>query len=126
MNTRQLVTRLGLVLLLVPGVLRADDAEDRAVRAVEKLGGSVFRDDKAPGKPVVAVSLMHMRGEPKMAGDADLKDLAALTHLKKLILWGTDVTDAGLKHLVSFQQLQMLSLRGTNITDAGVKQLGSV
>jgi len=32
---------------------RADDAEDKAVELVRKLGGSVTRADKQPGKPVV-------------------------------------------------------------------------
>ena len=32
---------------------RADDAEDKAVAFVEKLGGEVTRDEKLPGKPVI-------------------------------------------------------------------------
>src|SRR5205814_4627388 len=47
---------------------RADEAS--AVKAVEKLGGKITRDDKLPGKPVIGVNLT-----------------------------GTKVTDAGLKEL---------------------------
>ena len=49
----------GTVLLLVLTAvdLRADEAEEKAVKAIEKLGGKVRRDEKADGKPVVAVDL---------------------------------------------------------------------
>ncbi|QJW98738.1 hypothetical protein [Frigoriglobus tundricola] len=42
--------------------LRADDAEDRAVALVTKLGGKVTREAKAPGKPVTAVDRIHDPG----------------------------------------------------------------
>src|SRR5437588_2502822 len=60
---------LGLALLF-GGVAAAGEAEDKAIAFVKGLQGSVGRDDKAPGKPVVSVYLR-----------------------------ATDVTDAGLKHL---------------------------
>ena len=43
--------RVGAVFVF--GGARADDAEDKAVAFVEKLGGAVARDEKAPGKPVI-------------------------------------------------------------------------
>lgn len=49
---------------------RADDAEDKAVALVEKLGGTVSRDQKAPGKPVVAVDLSGRK-----VTDAGVKEL---------------------------------------------------
>ncbi|MFM8273474.1 MAG: hypothetical protein ACKODX_14265 [Gemmata sp.] len=48
---------LSWVVLGSPAAGRADDAEDRAVETVKKLGGGVSRDEKSPGKPVVAVML---------------------------------------------------------------------
>src|SRR5208282_1519926 len=42
-------------LVLTGSGLRADEAEDRAVRAVEKLGGKVTRDEKVEAKPVIRV-----------------------------------------------------------------------
>ena len=46
------------------------DAEAKAVAAVERLGGTVTRDEERPGKPVVEVHLGFSN-----AADADLKDL---------------------------------------------------
>ena len=60
--------------------LRADDAEDKAVQMVEKLGGKVTRDSKGEGKPVRVVSLTET------ATDAELKELAACKTLQALDL----------------------------------------
>ena len=73
---------------------RADDAEDKAVAFVEKLGGKVTRDEKAPGKPVITVSLNDTK-----VTDAGLKELATLKNLTTLDLGFTKVTDAGVKEL---------------------------
>src|SRR5262245_32041096 len=81
---------LGLLALVVTG--RADEAA--AVKAIEKLGGKVTRDDKLPGKPVVAVDL-----------------------------GGTTVTDAGLKELKELKTLQSLEIGSTQVTDTGLKEL---
>src|ERR1700693_823732 len=103
-KTQWLALGLG-VLLVTSGVLRADNAEDRnkvedrrvevppalaeerALLAVEKLGGKVSkvsRDEVTPGKPVVRVCLSgaHLT-------DTDLKKLAALEKLQALGLYGT-------------------------------------
>src|SRR5215207_3714437 len=72
------------------GVGGADEAEDKAAAVVQKLGGVVIRDDRAPGKPVVMVNL----GSAKIS-DVGLKELAPLKSLTKLILASTPVTDAG-------------------------------
>ena len=74
--------------------VRADEAEDKAVAFMKKIGGKVIRDEKAPGKPVVTVDLL-----------------------------GTQLTDAGLKELVAFKNLTTLHLAGTKVGDAGVKEL---
>ena len=72
----------------------ADDAEDKAVAFVEKLGGTVTRDDKAPSKPIIGVQLSNT-----YVTDAGLKELAPLKNLTWLSLGGTKVTDEGLKEL---------------------------
>jgi len=77
-----------------PVASRADDAEDKAVAFVEKVGGKVTRDEKMPGKPVVTLSLNDRR-----ITDAGLKELAPLTNLTELNLFGTKVTDAGVREL---------------------------
>ena len=71
-----------VALLLVVGLpLRADEAEDRAVKAVQKLGGRIVRDEKADGKPIITVDLIL-----KKVTAADLKELAPLTGLRHLDL----------------------------------------
>jgi hypothetical protein len=65
------------LLLLSAAPLFADDPEGEAVRAVEKIGGVVIRDDKAPGSPVVEVQFKS----PKVT-DADLGTLSGLPDCK--------------------------------------------
>ena len=93
--------RLLAIVLAVSGLglgspARADDAEDKAVAFVEKLSGTVTRDEKAPGKPVIAVDL---RG--RKLTDAGLKELTNLKNLTTLNLAGTQVTDVGLRELTA-------------------------
>jgi hypothetical protein len=80
-----------------------DVIEERAVQAIQRLGGKVIRDEKAPGKPVIAVFLRT----PAMT-DAGLKELAELKQLRELDLTGSRVTAQGLKELAGLQQLQTL------------------
>jgi internalin A len=120
-------TRLALsaacLLLAAAAPLFADDAEDKAVQAVEKLGGKVVRDDKDPTKPVVEVDLF-LRDKPSEMTDAGLKELAALKGLQKLKLGPAMVTDAGLKELAGLKALKSLDLSDCKgVTDVGVKDL---
>jgi internalin A len=111
-----------VALLLAAAPLYADDAEDAAVKAVEKLGGKATRDEGDPAHPVVAVNLA---GVP--VGDGDLKSVAALTRLKTLDLSVClAVTDAGLKHLTGLKRLEVLNLGYSGVTDAGVKRLAAL
>ena len=98
--------------------VRADDAEDKAVAFVKKLGGEVTRDEKAPGKPVTSLRLRFTQ-----VTDAGLKELSALKNLTNLHLGGTQVTDAGLKELSALTNLIELYLSGTKVTDAGIREL---
>ena len=95
-TTRQRMAGMALVLVLLIGSgVRADEAEEKGVKAIEALGGTVIRNEEADGKPVVAVLLSH-----------------------------TQVTDAGLKELAPLTELQALHLRRTQVTNAGLKELG--
>ena len=94
------------------------DAEAKAVAAVERLGGTVTRDEERPGKPVVEVHLGFSQ-----AADADLKELASLKRLRVLALSFTPVTDAGLKDLAALPGLRKLYLNDTGVTDAGMKDV---
>jgi len=144
--TNRLHVLAGCVLLLAAAPLLADEAEDQAVKAVEKLGGKVKRDDKDPAKPVVGVGLSGAKvtdaGLKELSAlkelkeldlhacpgvtDAGLKNLVGLKELKTLYVGGTKVTDAGLKNLATLKGLQMLELDGTGVTDAGLKDLATL
>src|SRR5947209_18556338 len=93
------------------GQVRADDAEDKAVATVERLGGQVLRNETKPGKPVRQVTLSG-----KEVTDADLKDLAGFKELEWLTLKNTQVTNASLTPVAPFKQLAALTLLGTQDT----------
>src|SRR5262249_20764490 len=95
---------------------RADEAA--AVKAIEKLGGSVGVDESRAGKPVVTVGL----GRSAVA-DAALAHVAKLGTLRSLYLDESKVTDAGLDRVKGLKQLEDLGLDDTNVTDAGLKAL---
>jgi hypothetical protein len=123
-TTHWSLTGAVLLLALVPwmtGCGRADEAEDKAAKAIEKLGGRIIRDDKAKGKPIVSVYLV---GGP--VTDAGLKHLAGLKQLQLLVLSFTQVTDAGLKHLAGLKQLHGLYVGSTKVTDAGLEHLAGL
>lgn len=108
-----------LVVLIASSGVWADDAEDKALKFVEKFDGRVTRDEKVPGKPVVTVSLNFAK-----LTDADLKELAAFKSLKTLRLVSVQtLTDAGLKELAALTTLTELDLTRTKVTDAGLKEL---
>src|SRR3954451_8388335 len=44
-----------VLLLLLAGFSRAEDADAQAMKAVERLGGKAIRDNDLEGKPVIAV-----------------------------------------------------------------------
>lgn len=100
---------------------RADEAEEKAIAFVKKLGGTLTRDDKAPRKPVVTVDLRNHTA----VTDAGVKELAALKGLTTLDLtYCRQVTDAGVKELAALKGLTTLNLFGCQkVTDAGVKEL---
>ena len=92
--------------------------EEKAVQAIEVLGGLVTRDETLPGRPVVEVDLSRTP-----ITDASLEQLKELKDLRELRLSETPITDAGLKNLKEFKGLEYLDLTGTPITDAGLKDL---
>ncbi len=114
---------IGAVMLLacLSGAARADEAS--AVKAVEKLGGKVTRDDKLPGKPVIGVNFFNFHGSDAGLKNAGLKELKDLKQLTTLYLNSTQVTNEGLKELKHLEKLTTLSLGVTQVTDAGLKEL---
>jgi len=108
-----------LLSLLATAPVRGDEAEEKAVKAVEKLGGKVKRDDKADGKPVVSVDFAGNG----LVTDAAMKNVKGLKNLRELNLSGTKITDTGLEELKELKNLRELILDGTRVTDAGVEDL---
>ncbi len=113
---RTVLVGAAMLLACLSGSARADEAS--AVKAVENLGGKVYRDDKLPGKPVIGVHLHEV-----FVTDAALKELADLKQLTWLSLTVTRVTGAGLKELADHKQLTSLYLGGARYTDAILKEL---
>lgn len=97
----------------------AQDNENTAAAALEKLGAWIGRDEKQPGKPVVEVRLVGT----KQVKDADLRHLNNFTSLQRLYLNDNQVTDAGLENIQNLRSLQVLQLSHMQITDAGLKHL---
>jgi internalin A len=104
-----------------PTVARVDEAEDRSVAFVKKLGGRVYRADYKPGRPVIGVDLVQSK-----ITDAGLGQLAGLRELTKLQLHNTSIGDTGLQELAVFKQLQELTLDGTKISPAGLRALAGL
>ena len=108
-----------------PALTTESNAEQaKAIAEIEKLGGSVTRDEKDPGKPVIGVYLtMGLRTGTSKVSDDDLACLKGLTQLRLLWLTGTNVTGSGLAYLKDLTRLQDLDLRYTPLTDAGLEHL---
>lgn len=107
-----------LVACLASNGARADEAEDKAVKVVKDAGGTVTRDMKRPGQPVVEVKLAHQKLTP-----ATLKSLAAFPRLTDLNLGESSVTVAGMKELAAVKTLTDINLAATDLTDDGLKEL---
>jgi len=106
------------------GPVKQREGPADAVAEIRKLGGQVTVDEKAFGKPIIAVNLSDVA-----ITDAALVDLDGLPHLQKLDIGQTrkrdhkTVTDAGLTHVEGLKELRRLSLKNTDVTDAGLERL---
>ena len=113
----------------------------RAVEAIEKLGGYVFYDELPPARsPVMrlilgdesfgnvnGVDFNPLKTENRRITDADLRQLKAFPRLNHLVLKNCrQVTDAGLGELSGLANLQYLYLNDTPITDAGLVHIASL
>ena len=104
-----------LAAMFLVGFLAADEAEDKAIVAINKLGG------KTKGMPVTEVRLVGTK-----ITDAELEDLAAFKQLHKLWLQDTQGTDVGLMYLPPLQQLKELYAHGTKVTDDFMEHLAAL
>src|SRR5262249_20485489 len=89
------------------------DHTTRTIRALEKIGAKVTRDDQRPNEPVIG-------GDLRAAQVTD-EDLAAvlceLTQLRDLDLSCTSVSDSGLKDIRELKHLRSLDLCCTRVSD---------
>lgn len=116
-------TRTALVVsLALTGPLAAQPpvkpAEDPAAAALNRLGGAVTRDAKAPGNPVVGVRLFK-----DDVTDDDLKDLAQFPQLRSLKISSKPFTGTGFAALAKIP-LEELDLEFSwAITGDGLKEI---
>jgi hypothetical protein len=121
--------RLGVMALVIassiaPAGCTTDpqaEAQDQALAAIQRLGGTFDRDLQLDGEPVVKVDLSG-----RAAGDANLESLKGLPRLNALILRGTAVTDAGMAVLKDTGKLRSLDLDDCRVTDAGIAHLSTL
>jgi hypothetical protein len=107
------MTTAALALVLM---LPAADTPDAQVEALARTrGGTVVRDEKAPGRPITNVILVGAKLK-----DADLAPLAGITTLEAVSLgYNPDLTDAGLKELTALKGVEKILLENAKVTDAG-------
>jgi internalin A len=97
-----------------------DEAEDRLTSTIEKLGGTIGRDETKPGKPVTAVSFDFNN---KKVSDDFLKELNGLLSLKSLSIPCDQISDVGMKYIKEMTTLEMLDIQSKLITERGVADL---
>ena len=138
-----------LLVLMSPTPLKADDAEDAALKLVKDIGGHVVRWRKGTTYQVVEVNLTgcivtpgtlrqlnafpHLEGlsiggedflfDTRFVTAKEIKEIQELKNLRTLILIGGEITDTEVKELRELKQLQTLELRRTTVTDEGAKEL---
>ncbi len=100
---------------------RVDPEVAEAIAAIERLGGTVKRDDRRQGRPVVEVSLGGTR-----VTDGDLAYLARFPELETVALFDSKVGDEGLARLKDCTELRTLYLGRTKISDEGLAQLAGM
>jgi hypothetical protein len=106
-----------------------------AIRAVERLGGTVISEPVPPAwlprwcRDRLARSLVSVWSidlADSSTTDADLACVAPLSGLHILNLDGTPTTDAGIARLEACRELQHLNLSRTRITDAGLDSISGM
>src|SRR5262245_30214514 len=96
-----------------PAVRAADTEEQRAVAAIEALGGKFEVDRKVAARPVEIVYLQGGR-----VTDEALRLLRHLPGVNRVSLTDARVTDEGLRLLGQMPGLESLYLGNTLVTDA--------
>lgn len=95
--------------------------KDRAEEQLAKLNGKVVRDKKQPDSPVVEIRLFSDK-----VTDADLKELASFTKLRRLELSAPEVTGTGFGELADLPLEELHIMFAKGITDAGLKEIAKI
>ena len=98
-----------------------DPVRDRIVALVGRLGGEVKFDEKATGRPIVAIRLVTTR-----VTDDQLGDLRGLSSLLTLDLTQTRISDAGLARLQGHEGLRSLIAYDTRVSDRGLEHIATL
>jgi hypothetical protein len=96
-------------------------ADDTAIaQQLETLGGKVTQKDGT-------VSQVEFKDCSKI-GDAELRAIGQLSHLKNLVLFGKcqGLNDTTVTHLAGLKELEMLGTEGAMLSDAGLKKLAAL
>src|SRR5262249_40433121 len=88
----------------LPAEAKRPAAEQKAIEALQAVGGRIITDKTQPGEPVVGVYLLS-----RQATEGDLKHLKEFKGLKTLVLPG--ITDAAMKELRGLKGLEYLRAR---------------
>ncbi len=114
-------SRAAAVLAVSFFLTRGVYADDAAVaKQLEAIGGKVTQRDGV-------VSQVEFRDCTKI-GDAELRAIGQLSHLKSLTLYGKlhGLNDSTVGHLKGLQELESLSTDGAQLSDAGLAQLAAL
>ena len=117
-------------------------SESAAIATVERLGGTLRRDENRPGNPVVGVFLRETQavdgdleplqafrelqtldvGQTRITGTG-FRHLRTLAKLEHLAAFGAPINDEALAHITTLESLKLLNLGGTRVTDEGLPPL---
>ena len=112
------VAVLAVLLAWIGYEVRQRLLERRIVAICVQLGASISYTGKEGGK----VTGLHFSDYSDLS-DEHLKQLAGLTHLRKLNLNTSKVTGSGLAALADFRALRELHVNGDQLTDDGIRHL---
>jgi hypothetical protein len=87
---------------------------EQVVELIREKGGLIEFDAGVP----IAVDL-----NAADITDETMRQLTALTHVRRLDLGGTPITDKAIASIATMKELETLSLVGTDVTDEGIQSL---
>jgi len=112
---------------------KARDAAEWAIRRggtvrVVDLPGAVRDLGRLPGGEFALeeIDMSDLPPEQPAVGDAELKAIEGLTNLRRLVLYGSNVTDKGCASIATIPSLRELELSQTQVTDRGLDELGKL